>query len=77
LAEGRDDRATRYVSLAKRISGKTKAKMPADFRYCKKCLIPLVPGINCTVRLSAEKIVTTCQSCGTLKRMPYLKEKEK
>jgi ribonuclease P protein subunit RPR2 len=77
LADGRGDLARRYVSLARRIASKTKAKMPSEFRYCKRCMMPLVPGISCTVRLTDRKIVTTCQNCGTLKRMPYGKEKVK
>ncbi|MCL1810697.1 MAG: ribonuclease P protein component 4 [Methanomassiliicoccaceae archaeon] len=76
LADGREDLAVRYVSLARKISKKTKAKMPGDFRYCKDCLMPLVPGTNCTVRLTSKKIVTRCQNCGGLKRMPYIKERE-
>ena len=77
LVEGRDDLARRYVSLARRIGSKTKAKMPADFRYCRKCMTPLVPGVNCTVRLTGGKIVSTCGHCGRLKRMPYTKERAK
>ncbi|MDR0309901.1 MAG: ribonuclease P protein component 4 [Candidatus Methanoplasma sp.] len=77
LREGREDHARRYVSLARSISRKTKAKIPAEFRYCKKCLIPLVPGINCTVRLTGKKIVTGCQNCGGLRRMPYIEERRK
>ncbi|MDR1404510.1 MAG: ribonuclease P protein component 4 [Candidatus Methanoplasma sp.] len=77
LEGGRDDLARRYVSLARRIGMRTKAKMPADFRYCKKCLMPLVPGISCTVRLTGGKVVTTCQRCGGLKRRPYSKERSK
>jgi ribonuclease P protein subunit RPR2 len=76
LADGRKDHAKRYVSLAVRIGRKTKAKMPAEFRYCKKCMMPLVPGTSSRVRLTGGKIVTTCNECGTLKRMPYLKERE-
>jgi len=77
LAEGRYDLAKRYVSLAGSIRKKTKAKMPVGFRYCKECMLPLVPGVNCTVRLTGGKIVTRCQHCGGLKRMPYTKEKKK
>jgi len=77
LAGGRHDLAKRYVSLARRIGKKTKVKMPAGFRYCKECMLPLVPGVNCTVRLTGGKVVTRCQHCGGLKRMPYLKEKVK
>jgi len=77
LADGREDLAKRYVSLARSIGRKTRVKMPGGFQYCKGCLLPLVPGINCTVRLTSGKVVTTCQNCGRLKRMPYTKEKEK
>ena len=76
LADGRSDLAKRYVYLARAIGRKTRTKMPEDFRYCKKCLMPLVPGVSCTVRLTTGKVVTTCHSCGGLKRMPYRKEKE-
>jgi len=77
LAEGREDLAKRYVSLAGNIGKKTKVKMPAGFRYCKRCKLPLVPGTNCTVRLTGGKIVTRCLNCGGLKRMPYIKERGK
>lgn len=77
LSEGRNDLARRYVELAKKIGMKTKMKMPEGFRYCKKCLIPLIPGNNCTVRLTGGKVVTRCQDCGALKRKPYIKERDK
>lgn len=77
LRNGRKDLARRYVELARNIGKKTRVKMPPDFRYCKKCLIPLIPGVNSTVRLTGSKIVTKCQDCGEMKRMPYLKERSK
>jgi ribonuclease P protein subunit RPR2 len=39
--------------------------------------VPLVPGVNCTVRLTGGKIVATCQKCGVPKRTPFTKEREK
>lgn len=77
LSDERTDLAARYVTLAKRIGMKTKVKMPKSFMYCKGCMIPLVPGKNCTVRLTDGKTVTRCQECGKLKRMPYRKERSK
>lgn len=74
VKEGNNDRARRYVELARAICGKAQTEMPRDFRYCKKCLLPLIPGINCKVRLTGSKIVSEC-GCGTVWRMPYLKEK--
>ncbi|MCQ2084686.1 MAG: ribonuclease P protein component 4 [archaeon] len=76
VKEGKDERARRYVELARAVCGKAQTEMPGDFRYCKKCLLPLVPGTNCTVRLTGGKIVSSC-SCGNLWRMPYLKEQRK
>lgn len=75
VKEGKDDRARRYVSLARHIGMKTKAQMPEGFKYCKGCLLPMIPGDNCRVRLTGSKIVYTCSGCGQLWRMPYLKER--
>jgi ribonuclease P protein subunit RPR2 len=76
VRDGRSDRAKRYVDLSLRICGKARVKMPDGFRYCKKCLVPLVPGINCRVRLTTHKVVSVCE-CGNVWRMPYLKEQRK
>ena len=71
---GRPDRARRYVELARRIGMKTRVRMPRDRRFCKNCLIPMMPGVNCTVRLSEHKVVITCGECGAVRRIPYIKE---
>ncbi|MBR2254816.1 MAG: ribonuclease P protein component 4 [Candidatus Methanomethylophilaceae archaeon] len=77
LREGRPDRSTRYVELSRRISAKTKVRMPRDRPFCKGCMMPLVPGLSCTVRLSDHRVVTTCSSCGRIRRVPYIKEQRK
>ncbi|MBO4763836.1 MAG: ribonuclease P protein component 4 [Candidatus Methanomethylophilaceae archaeon] len=77
IRSDRPDRARRYVDLARRIGMKTRVKMPKDRRYCKRCLAPMMPGVNCTVRLSGHKVVTTCGMCGEIRRTPYLKEQRK
>jgi ribonuclease P protein subunit RPR2 len=74
LRNGREDRARRYVDIARGISGKTRVKMPKDRRYCKGCHAPLVPGMSCTVRLSKHKVCIRCDLCGEVKRIPYLRE---
>ncbi|MBR4503812.1 MAG: ribonuclease P protein component 4 [Candidatus Methanomethylophilaceae archaeon] len=74
---GRDDRARRYVEIARAIGMKTRVRMPKDRPFCKGCLLPMMPGINCTVRLSDHRLITTCGRCGAIKRMPYLKEQRK
>lgn len=71
---GHGARAQRYVGLAQAVGMKAQTSLPPDFRYCQECLLPLVPGINCTVRLTGHKIVCGCRGCGAVWRRPYLKE---
>lgn len=71
------DRARRYVWLARRIGMKTRIGVPKERIYCKKCLIPLIPGVDCRVRLSDHKVVVTCGMCGTIRRTPYLREQRR
>lgn len=71
----KDERLSRrYVSLARKISERTKVRIPSEMkRYlCKKCGIALVPGRNAKVRLHATKsgLVITCLSCGAVKKYP-------
>jgi len=77
VMDGKGDRARRYVTLARNIGMKTKVSLPKEFDHCKDCLIPLMPGVNCKVRLTGGKVVTTCGECGAIKRMPYIKERAK
>ncbi|MDR0887837.1 MAG: ribonuclease P protein component 4 [Candidatus Methanoplasma sp.] len=74
VRSGNNDRARRYIGLARNIGMKTRTGIPKDFRYCRKCLLPLVPGTNCTVRLTGGKIVSNCE-CGSVWRRPYGKER--
>jgi ribonuclease P protein subunit RPR2 len=73
-SDGHEDRAKRYVELARRIGMKTRTKMPEGLGFCKGCMLPLVPGVNCRVRLSNHHVTTCCTSCGRIHRRPYLKE---
>jgi ribonuclease P protein subunit RPR2 len=64
----------RYVSLARKISSRTKVRIPKESKMylCKGCGLALVPGHNATIRLHAHTtgIVITCESCGAVKRYP-------
>ncbi len=75
LRQGREDRAKRYVTIALRICQKTRTDMPEGFVFCKKCRLPLVPGVNQRVRVSRERVISTCGGCGNIRRIPYLREK--
>ena len=74
VREGRVDRARRYVELARRVSAKTQVPMPPDAAFCKGCGVPLMPGMDCTVRLSNHMVCVKCGICGRIHRRPYLKE---
>jgi ribonuclease P protein subunit RPR2 len=69
----------RYVDLARRISERTKVRIPGELkRYlCKGCGIMLVPGHNARVRLYARNsgIVITCLSCGMMRRYPVTRKR--
>src|SRR5260370_13269547 len=70
-----DERLSRrYVSLARKISSRTKVRIPRESKMylCKGCGLALVPGHNAKIRLRAHTtgIVISCLSCGAVKRYP-------
>ena len=75
LREGREDRAKRYVTIALLICRKTRTEMPDGFAFCKRCRLPLIPGINQRVRIGESRVISTCGGCGNIKRTPYIREK--
>ena len=74
--EGKSERARLYIDLARRIGMKTRTGIPKEFRYCQGCLIPLIVGTNCTVRLNNGKVSITCNECAAIKRLPYMREQK-
>lgn len=66
--------ARRYVEIALRIASKTRLKLPRSIKrsYCRRCFVPLIPGITLTVRLKSEgrgsRIVYRCLLCGWTRR---------
>ncbi len=67
---GDDERAIRYVSVARRIGQKTRTPIPDDVRFCKGCGMPL----SIEVRIGDGRVKITCLKCDTIKRMPYTRE---
>lgn len=74
MALNDEDLSRRYVDLARRISSRTKVRIPGELKrfLCKGCGIALVPGHNVRIRLRAHSsgIVVTCLRCGFTKRYP-------
>ncbi|AJF61132.1 TPA: ribonuclease P [Candidatus Woesearchaeota archaeon] len=73
------DLADRYVELARKIGMKYKVTMPRQHkrRFCKHCYTYLVPGANCRVRLTGQKVVYFCHKCRNYMRFPYSPAKTK
>jgi ribonuclease P protein subunit RPR2 len=70
----------RYVELARRIAMRSGVRLGPERKQfiCKNCKSLLVPGVNCRVRVRAERgthVVVTCLECGSTKRYPAVKEK--
>ena len=64
--------ANKYVSLAKRISTRTKTRIPVEFkrRFCKHCNSYLT-GTNARIRLNRGKRTYFCKNCNRYTRVPY------
>ena len=73
--------ADRYAELIRRISAKSRTKIPLDIkrRICKKCGHMLFPGKNMRARTSKtmKTVNLTCLDCGNIMRFPYSREKVK
>ena len=74
VRNGDNDRARRYVSIARRIGQKTRTPIPDDARFCKDCGIPMEVGVNCRIRIGDGRVKITCLECGSIRRMPYTRE---
>lgn len=66
----------RYVDRARKIAMKYKVKLPSSLKkqFCTHCHRFLMPGSNCTVRLTSQKVVYYCKSCRHYMRFPYIRE---
>jgi ribonuclease P protein subunit RPR2 len=67
------DLARRYVDIARRISLRTRTKIPKEHIYCKNCFMIMTPD-TFRVRLKRHRIIMVCAECGTVKRKPYVRE---
>nr|WP_245521921.1 ribonuclease P [Staphylothermus hellenicus] len=68
------DLARRYIELIIKYAHKARVKPPKYIRrgYCRKCKIPLIPGLTARVRIQSEgkgsRVVVTCLLCGWRRR---------
>jgi ribonuclease P protein subunit RPR2 len=67
---GDDDRATRYVTLAVRMSERYRVPARHKRTYCPSCHAFLVPPRNVRVRTSGRRLSMSCLRCGHVQRFP-------
>ncbi len=67
---GKLDLARDYVTLAKEYCSKTRTNLPLDYkrRTCRKCNVPLIPGITERRRIRKKTLIRTCLLCGWTRR---------
>lgn len=60
------ERSRRYVELARKISMRNKAPIPAELkkRFCKKCGAFLVDGKNAGEKAVGKMVEIKCKECG-------------
>ncbi len=74
VRRGDKDLARRYVELVVDIAGKSRTRPPKSIRrgYCRRCYIPLIPGLTARYRIVSEgrgsRLVVTCLECGWRRR---------
>ncbi|MEB3779081.1 MAG: ribonuclease P Rpr2/Rpp21/SNM1 subunit [Desulfurococcales archaeon] len=74
---GEWDYSSRLGSYIKELSRATRVRMDRRIKrgLCKKCSIPLIPGVTATVRTRSQGcfayIVIRCRTCGWIHRYPY------
>ena len=73
------ERSDRYAEIARKISMKTKTKIPSELKrkFCKYCKKYLVPGVNLRVRMNKSRVIYNCLNCKKIMRFSVLKEKKK
>ena len=71
-AESHPERSDRYVQIARRISTRTRVRMPQYLKrlFCKHCGCYL-SALGRRVRLREGVLTTTCLRCGAQRRRPY------
>lgn len=77
LREGRAEEARRLTSYMKRLSQRSRVRIPRHMKrmICKHCGAPLIPGLSASVRARRQGRVSymlvRCTLCGYLHRRPY------
>ncbi len=77
--KGNIDYSAELGQYIKKLSRESGIRLPREIKrgICKRCGVPLIPGITARVRLQTQGafsyIVITCVRCGWIHRYPYKK----
>ncbi|MCX8194673.1 MAG: RNAase P [Candidatus Micrarchaeota archaeon] len=74
LKEGKEVHARRYVFLARKLSTRFNCRLSPRQKalFCKKCGVPLVAGLNASVRLKKRRRSAEYRcSCGASRYFKY------
>jgi len=76
--EAHPERSNRYVQIARKISTRTRVRMPRPLKrlFCRRCGSFLSAAAT-RVRLREGVLTTTCLLCGEQMRRPYRPEKNR
>ncbi|EWG07518.1 MAG: RNAse P, Rpr2/Rpp21 subunit [Candidatus Aramenus sulfurataquae] len=74
---GEIELARDYVTLAKEYCSKTRTKLPLNYKrkVCRKCNVPLIPGVTERRRIRGKILIRTCLLCGWTRRYDLRKNK--
>lgn len=67
---GNEERASRYVALAIRVSERYKVPARHKRTYCPSCHAFFVPPRNVRVRTGGGRVSMSCLRCGHVQRYP-------
>lgn len=75
MLDKRPDLSQRYIEIARRISMRTRTRIPKENRLliCRHCKKFIFPGVSSRVRIQPRRephIVITCLYCGKHMRIP-------
>jgi len=77
----RPDLSQRYVEIARKISMRTRTRLPKENRLliCRHCKKFIFPGVSSRIRIQPRRephIVITCLYCGKYMRIPLKRRKK-
>ncbi|ALU11705.1 RNAse P, Rpr2/Rpp21 subunit [Ignicoccus islandicus DSM 13165] len=82
VRSGNWERASQLGELAFKVARKGKVRVPIETKraFCRRCHIPLIPGITARIRLRRKgrlTIVLSCLNCGYVRRYPVTEVESK